>query len=318
LSNALGSVNATSSYVDADKVFNVKAYSAVGNGIQFSDGAITTGTTAFTSASATFTASDVGKVITIEDAGGTDINLTTTIAAFVSATAVTLTAAASATVSSKTFVYGSDDTTYIQAAIDAAAADGGGTVFFPKGIYVINGAFSNPSTDNSVLHLPSIDVGGTVQPISIKFKGVIQGYLNYGASQKNGSVLMFTTTGGSAGMNFIGVYGGASMINTRHFSAIYAKFEDLIIRTIQNPVNNVVNLDLANQVEMENVLIEPAYNPGGSYTGISMATNSSSYALITPGSSNHAVANFRNVIVFNYYNFPSHLSNKSLAFLASI
>ncbi len=66
--------------------------------LTFPDGVITTGTTAFSSASATFTAADIGKLIQIDGASGVgSAPLATTIAAYVSAHAVTLTVPATAT-----------------------------------------------------------------------------------------------------------------------------------------------------------------------------------------------------------------------------
>jgi len=45
-----------------------------------------------------------------------------------------------------------DDTAAIQSAINAVGAAGGGVVFFPKGVYLCNGAFD--ATTNSILKFP--------------------------------------------------------------------------------------------------------------------------------------------------------------------
>src|SRR5207245_2447327 len=74
-------------------------YGGVADCQQRSDAAITTGTTALTSATATFTSADVGKTVLVTAAGAAGDDLRTTIAAYVSATAVTLADAAGATVS---------------------------------------------------------------------------------------------------------------------------------------------------------------------------------------------------------------------------
>lgn len=71
---------------------------AKGNTLSYADGTITSGTNAFSSASATFTAADVGKSIVVDYAGAAGAPLVTTIAGFTSANAVTLTANASTTV----------------------------------------------------------------------------------------------------------------------------------------------------------------------------------------------------------------------------
>jgi len=72
----------------------------------FLDGAITSGTPNFVSASSTFVAGDVGKIIFIDGAGVAGATLKTTISAFVSATAVTLAANASTTVTGADGSYG--------------------------------------------------------------------------------------------------------------------------------------------------------------------------------------------------------------------
>lgn len=72
----------------------------------FLDGAITAGTPNFVSASSTFVAGDVGKIIFIDGAGVAGATLKTTISAFVSPTAVTLAANASTTVTGADGSYG--------------------------------------------------------------------------------------------------------------------------------------------------------------------------------------------------------------------
>jgi hypothetical protein len=63
------------------------------------DGAITSGDNTYTSATAQFTADDVGKSIVVAGAGASGADLSTTIASYTSATEVELTASASTTVS---------------------------------------------------------------------------------------------------------------------------------------------------------------------------------------------------------------------------
>lgn len=117
---------------------NVKLLGARGDGLSGANGAITSGLTAFTSAGASFTTADIGKVIQVAGAGAAGVPLNTTIAGFVSSTAVTLTAAASTTVSGATYIYGTNDTTAIQAAINTVTPPGyPSTVFMPNGIYML-------------------------------------------------------------------------------------------------------------------------------------------------------------------------------------
>src|SRR2546422_2833385 len=77
---------------------SVLDYGAKADGQILIDGAISSGSHAFSSASAAFASTEVGKVIWIEGAGTSGADLLTTIASYVSATAITTTAAAGTTV----------------------------------------------------------------------------------------------------------------------------------------------------------------------------------------------------------------------------
>lgn len=79
---------------------NVKdpTYGAKGNVATFTDGQITTGTTAFTSAGSVFTLADIGKKVVISGAGAAGVPLVTSIVSFTSTHVVGLANAASTTV----------------------------------------------------------------------------------------------------------------------------------------------------------------------------------------------------------------------------
>lgn len=116
-------------------VFDVRKYGAVGDGQFVVDGSITSGSNVFSSPSAPFKASDVGKAIQIKGAlssGAT--TLVTTITGFTSSTTVTLGASATATLSGNALaLWATDDTAAIQATINAAFTYGQG-----KGLGVIS------------------------------------------------------------------------------------------------------------------------------------------------------------------------------------
>lgn len=135
--------NATLPEQKSQKIFNVLGppFNAVGDGKVATDCSITAVTAALTCTTSHFAATDVGKVIAVYGAGPTTATflqpLSTTIAAYVSATAVTLTDNATTTVSnSERVVWGTNNTTAIQAAVDAAADNLSGTVYFPPGHYL--------------------------------------------------------------------------------------------------------------------------------------------------------------------------------------
>lgn len=89
------------------------------------------------SGSAPFVAGDVGKRIRIAEAGASGASHSSTILSVVSASQVTLAAAAATGVTGKSLVYGTDDSAAINAAISTAYVNGGGVVFIPAGTYLL-------------------------------------------------------------------------------------------------------------------------------------------------------------------------------------
>jgi hypothetical protein len=119
-----------------------------------------------TSNSAPFTAGDVGKAIVVPSAGGfLNVPLCTTIASFQSATQVTLTAASTSAVNGVGALYGTDDTSAVQQAINAAATYAQASeqasvqALFSAGIYCVAGAPVTGGTTfgNAQITLPYID-----------------------------------------------------------------------------------------------------------------------------------------------------------------
>lgn len=125
---------------------NVKGLGAKGDGILLFDGAITSGTNAFTSATSLFTQADVGKTIAVQNANTGPSPLCTTIAAVTGLGAATLSTNANRTVSAQEFVYGTDDTTALQAAVTAVTAKPqGGTLYSPYGFYLTTAQITAPN-----------------------------------------------------------------------------------------------------------------------------------------------------------------------------
>lgn len=110
------SVGGTTNYLRADGAWSAPAggggggssttmldvtkspYNAVANRLSYSDAVMTSGSAALASASATFSAGDVGKLITVDNAGVAGGPLVTTIAGYTNAHAITLGTAASTSV----------------------------------------------------------------------------------------------------------------------------------------------------------------------------------------------------------------------------
>lgn len=122
--------------VATSKVYNITfaPYNAPCNYNAVSDGAMGSGSTTLTSATANFSISDVGKYIAVGGAAAAGANLFTTVASFTNSTTVVLTAAnaSGGAVSGKFVEYGNDDTSAIQAAWNAVVI-GGGTLYTPSG-----------------------------------------------------------------------------------------------------------------------------------------------------------------------------------------
>jgi hypothetical protein len=123
------------SYRRNSQVFEVREYGAIPDKL-FTDGVCTASNTTFTSASAGFTSADTGKSIYIrsakyaKDASNAAVNTITfhTTITYVNPTTVTLAAAPEISRTGASGGFGSDNTAAFQAAIDACAAAGGGTV----------------------------------------------------------------------------------------------------------------------------------------------------------------------------------------------
>lgn len=133
-------------------VYDVTDYGAVADGKYITDGAMTTGSTTLTSASNPFVVGDVGKSISVSGAAAAGGMLYTTIAGYVSAGQVTLTApnASGGNISGKTVSWGTDNTTAFTNAFTAAntPAGIGGTVYVPPAQYAyrISTHLSVPAT----------------------------------------------------------------------------------------------------------------------------------------------------------------------------
>jgi hypothetical protein len=135
----------------APAVVSVKQFGAQGDCKHVSDGSITRNSFKLTSASATFTSADVGKAIYILDAGDStyqgrevrygNLPLDTTIAQVVDRHAVLVRKAALNSVTGVSTTWGTDDSEAIQRAIDSVAASGGGTIFFPAGMFRVTNHF---------------------------------------------------------------------------------------------------------------------------------------------------------------------------------
>jgi len=159
------------------RTFNVASFGATGTGKVVTRCNMTSGTRVLTTANGTFNQSDVGKVISVYGGGSANQNLTSIITNVAGSTSITLSNAAASAVVNMSAVYGPDETTNIQAALNYVSTNGG-TLRFPQGIYVVAGPLldtgTNLSHHNAQLYLPDVPLeNGQVTP-SIALVGTIR------------------------------------------------------------------------------------------------------------------------------------------------
>lgn len=162
-------------------VFDISAYGAVGDVRVVTDGAMTSGSAVLTSAAGLFTAasSPVGKAVIVKGAAAMGVtSLVTTILSRQSDTQVTLSVAAATTVTGAQVVWGTDNTTAIQAATDAAeaylaAGNSYAQVYTPPKPHMIAGPLNNTKSGNGQVVFGVYPVAGR-KPI-LEFRGESDG-----------------------------------------------------------------------------------------------------------------------------------------------
>jgi hypothetical protein len=121
-----------------DVCFDIRAYGAIPDTI-ITNGVTTAASSTITGPAGTWVAGDVGKSIWILNAATGERNFTTTIATVAGGGAsITVANAVTKTKATAVIGWGGDNTTAIQAAINAAAAGGGGRVLVPPGAWLTN------------------------------------------------------------------------------------------------------------------------------------------------------------------------------------
>lgn len=258
-----GSVNVadTLSWID------VQHYGARDDGKEVSDAAISSGTAILTSATASFSADDVGKYIRVGGAGAAGVELLTTIAGYTNSTTVTLTDNASTTVSSQRILWGTDNTSFIQSAINAAVSgeNASGTVFFKKantGRYLV--ADSNQAT-TSQLYIPTASYSpSATYHKSIRLLGMqTQTYfIDYVNGQKSPSTgIIIQSMRNDSAYSILGSGSAASAYGYHNWTMVY--LENLTFRAVSlNGTTNIeslqsgIDFQLINMCDLRNVIVQ--------------------------------------------------------------
>lgn len=195
-----------------------------------------------------------------------------------------------------------DDTSAVQAAIDAAASAGGGVVYFPRGIYVIGGALQDTGRSNSQILLPRIDYFDTEQ-VTIELRGEfapppIMSVVGATTIPDGHSVIKGTlNTASGTAPSLIGAWGPVGTLG--NFTNVHLVVRDLTFRMPSNPTLTACNFQTVASVDIDRVVVDC----GGYYVqGLTEPTSSSSYAMRLPANNNGANTRLGTVDVIGFYN----------------
>jgi hypothetical protein len=139
-----------------------------------------------------------------------------------------------------------DDTSAIQDAIDACAAAGGGTVYFPAGIYQLDGALQSTGTYNAQLTIPDNAPG---QWMAIRFLGADVPGSNHG---ERGSVLRSSWDGVISGTPAI-ISAGTHDSTSPNY--VQVTFEHLVIEAPEDPKLTAIDMTNALAVRWDELAI---------------------------------------------------------------
>lgn len=227
-------------------------WSAAGNAVRVTDGAITSGTNQLSSVSANFTAADQGKRVDVLGAAASGGTLFATISS-VSGGVATLSANASTTVSGTTVTYGTEDTTAFNNAHTAISAKGGGTLIIPPGrAYLI--AKVSPLSGVTVWAY-----GATLYPTHYTNN---TGFANNSSTPVVGWSLLGATMiedGVSSGTGYTGVYASVYIATTGGSPSTDIRVRDL---TSINNKDSAVSL-----VAVQRAWVEDCYVNGQGHSG---------------------------------------------------
>ena len=206
-----------------------------------------------------------------------------------------------------------DDTAAVNAAISAAFNAGGGVIFFPDGIYLLNGAF-NPSS-NSVLVIPQNATTG--QPITIKFMGAFVSRTSENPPPDKGVIwkrTVNTASGAYPSLIAARAYSDTST-SLAEFNYVSMEFENIYGRVPNDPQFSFINAHNAIGCQIRNVQA----TPDASFQNVLEPTRADSHCVILPGLNNHAQILVENLSEYGFYNgirFSEHATFQGLVAIA--
>ena len=194
-----------------------------------------------------------------------------------------------------------DDTTAVQAAIDAAITAGGGVVYFPRGVYAIGGALQDTSRSNAQLLLPRLDAVDTEQ-MTIELRGEfapppIMSVVGATPIPDGHSIIKGTlNTASGTAPSLIGAWGPSGTID--NLSNAHVLLRDLTFRLPSNPQLSACNLQNIASVDVDRVIVDC----GGYYVqGLTEPTTAASVGMRLPAIHNGANTRLGTVDVIGFY-----------------
>lgn len=198
-----------------------------------------------------------------------------------------------------------DDTTAIQDAIDACMAAGGGTVFFPNGIYQIDGALQDTSTFNSQLEIPTVSGAPTTPAVAIRLLGmgpnVPQSESNQGTTGRStGGVILRSSWNGTISGNpailSAGPYG--TMAGGSGWNFVFVSIENMDFRAHVDPKLSAIQLQAAFGCRLHNVTVSTDADSNGK----SLPTHSNAVGVDMPlGLNSQQPDHISSVTIENFY-----------------
>lgn len=161
------------------------------------------------------------------------------------------------------------DYTAWQRMMDYLGANGGGVVYLPSGVSILDGALQDTAASNAQVVFPKITSGS--QAIGIRFVGPA---LDQAADPNGGAIVLSTLTSGTNGAMF-GVKASGS-----GRSEICVTFENVIFRQPQNPALTALNFSYCRAFRLINCRVD-VQNVGDGTT-IAEPMHADSYGIKTP------------------------------------
>ena len=185
-----------------------------------------------------------------------------------------------------------DNTTAFQNAINALATTGG-TLFIPDGIYKFTSASTTVNGSNSQLHFPDVTSGCIgITLTGSRQQSMLPSVTGSIVVPTAGAILHSSATSGA-------VFGGKSASGTYdNFTLVNTVFENLTIRTQNNPGLTGLDLSFIGNVRLTNVVVDTGvYN----IAAITQPSTTTAYGVKMPGINNGAYSRIESLMVIGYY-----------------